>query len=80
MKTNYVQMVVPEVTPQYKQSNSQLLLEYREALIKAYNLGEDIKELYGIVPPKVMYDLEFENTTHRNPMGYPKVILGLTIS
>ena len=40
----------------YNFGNSALLIEYREALIKAYELGKDIMELYGIVPPKAMYD------------------------
>ena len=40
----------------YNSGNSALLIEYREALIKAYELGKDIMELYGIVPPKAMYD------------------------
>ena len=40
----------------YNSGNSALLIEYREALIRAYELGKDIMELYGIVPPKAMYD------------------------
>jgi hypothetical protein len=40
----------------YNSGNSALLIEYREALIRAYELGKDIKELYGIVPPKAMYN------------------------
>ena len=36
--------------------NSQLLIGYREALIKAFELGEDIKKVYGIVPPKALHD------------------------
>lgn len=65
--------------PRYNSGNSQLLIDYREALIEAYKLGEDIKTLYGIVPPKVLYDTEFENTTHRNPLGY-EVMLVLTVN
>ena len=38
----------------YNSGNSALLIEYREALIRAYELGKDIKELYGIVPPKAI--------------------------
>jgi phage head maturation protease len=33
--------------------NSALLLRYREVLIEAYELGEDIKILYSIIPPTV---------------------------
>jgi hypothetical protein len=36
--------------------NYQLLMNYRKALIYAYDLGENIKELYGIVPPTVLFD------------------------
>jgi hypothetical protein len=60
--------------------NSQLLIDYREALIQAYRLGEDIKGLYEIVPPKALYDAEFPDTTHRSPNGYPMVVIGLTVN
>jgi hypothetical protein len=60
--------------------NSQLLIDYREALIQAYRLGEDIKGLYGIVPPKALYDAEFPETTHRLPSGYPTITIGLTVN
>ena len=39
----------------YNSGNSVLLIEYREALIKAYELGNAIKDVYGIVPPKVLH-------------------------
>jgi hypothetical protein len=39
----------------YNSGNSALLIEYREALIKAYELGNAIKDVYGIVPPKVLH-------------------------
>jgi hypothetical protein len=39
----------------YKAGNSQLLMDYRAALIKAFELGNDIKELYGIIPPKIIF-------------------------
>lgn len=38
--------------------NSQLLMDYRGALAMAYTLGEDIKKVYGIVPPKVYVNPE----------------------
>ena len=40
----------------YNFGNSGLLIEYREALIMAYELGKDIKDVYGIVPPKAFMD------------------------
>jgi hypothetical protein len=55
--------------------NSQLLMDYREALIKAYKLGEDIKKVYGIVPPKVYSDDRWEA-----PQGIHTnfIVIGLT--
>jgi hypothetical protein len=40
----------------YGAGNSQLLQDYRTTLIEAYQLGNAIKELYGVVPPKALYD------------------------
>jgi hypothetical protein len=34
--------------------NSALIIKYRSLLIEAAALGEDIKELYGIVPPAII--------------------------
>jgi hypothetical protein len=34
---------------------AELLKKYREALISAYELGQNIRETYGIVPPKVLH-------------------------
>ena len=47
----------------YNSGNSALLIEYREALIRAYELGKDIKELYGIVPPKAIIDWDGPTVT-----------------
>ena len=41
---------------QYMAGNSQLLVDYRDALINAYRLGESIKEIYGIVPPRCIVE------------------------
>ena len=41
---------------EFRTGNSQLLMDYRDAIIKAFKLGNDIKETYGIVPPKVLHD------------------------
>jgi len=46
----------------YESGNSALLIEYRDMLLKAYKLGEDIKKLYGIVPPTVFHEVETENS------------------
>ena len=34
---------------------AELLKKYRVALITAYELGKNIRETYGIVPPKVLH-------------------------
>jgi hypothetical protein len=59
---------------------AKLLDDYRAALINAYALGQEIKLVYNIVPPKILHDAEFNNSTHRNPNGYPQIQIGLTIS
>ena len=38
-----------------KNSNSQLLMEYRDALMLAYKLGDSLKQAYGIIPPKIIF-------------------------
>jgi hypothetical protein len=53
----------------YRSGNSQLIMDYRELIWKAYELGKDIKKLYGIIPPKVHYTGDS-----------PAVVLGLTIN
>ena len=40
---------------------AELLKKYRVALITAYELGESIKEVYGILPPKAIID--WDNST-----------------
>lgn len=41
---------------EFRFGNSQLLMDYRDTLIKAFELGNDIKTVYGIVPPNVLFD------------------------
>ena len=53
--------------------NSQLLQDYRKAILTAYELGEDIKKLYGIIPPKVITDIVWK-------CGDQRVTLGLTVN
>jgi hypothetical protein len=38
---------------QYDSGNSALIIKYRTKLIEAFRLGEQIKEVYNIVPPRV---------------------------
>jgi hypothetical protein len=56
--------------------NSQLLIEYREALIKAYNLGIEIKELYGVVPPKAIHN----EPDFSDARGKQSITIGLTVN
>ena len=57
----------------FQSGNSKLLIEYRKALIEAYELGESIKEVYGIIPPKVI-------TEHIWKGGNNPIVVGLTVS
>ena len=41
--------------PPNPSDTAELLKKYREALILAYELGNAIKDVYGIVPPKVLH-------------------------
>jgi hypothetical protein len=53
-------------------------MDYRSALIKAYDLGEDIKILYGIVPPKVLHDKSWPQLDSNYPAN--RFTIGLTVS
>jgi len=59
----------PEKQKEYTSGNSQLLVDYRDALIKAYSLGEEIKELYGILPPKCIVDSNNNSDLYGNCGG-----------
>lgn len=56
----------------YSAGNSALLNEYRATLIKALELGEVIKGLYGIVPPTVLAALVCETGTARISLNVTK--------
>ena len=55
----------------HESGNSQLLNDYREALINAYSLGEEMFELYSIVPPKVILEKVEEGN---------EVVISLTVN
>ena len=55
----------------HESGNSQLLNDYRAALINAYSLGEEIFELYSIVPPKVILEKVEEGN---------EVVISLTVN
>lgn len=63
--------------PDFRTGNSQLLMDYREALIKAFDLGESIKAVYAIVPPKVMHDECWELPGGHRGNNF---VIGLTVS
>ena len=63
----------------YNSGNSALLIEYREALIKAYGLGNHIKELYGIVPPKVIYNNVLASSVYLKE-GYQGVAVTISLT
>ncbi len=54
--------------------NWQVLMEYRKTLIKAFLLGEELKKVCGITPPKVVMSEEDAPTT-----GY-RVRLGIEVA
>jgi hypothetical protein len=58
----------------YTSGNSQLLIDYRTHLIRAFELGEEIKALYNIVPPKVITKVAFDGPS------YSTVVIGLTVN
>ena len=43
------------IEPPNPSDTAELLKKYRVALITAYELGKNIRETYGIVPPKVLH-------------------------
>jgi hypothetical protein len=42
----------------YESGNSQLLIDYRKKLVEAFVLGEEIKAVYGVNPPKAILEDE----------------------
>ena len=58
---------------EFRTGNSQLLMDYRDAIIKAFKLGNDIKETYGIVPPKVLHG-HWNDNTENNPYTISLVV------
>lgn len=63
--------------PDFKMGNSQLLMDYRTAILEAYRLGEDIKAVYGIQPPKVISEKTWDA-----PRGVSatNIVIGLTVN
>ena len=51
------------IEPPNPSDTAELLKKYREALIKAYELGKAVKDVYGIVPPKAIIDWDGPTVT-----------------
>jgi hypothetical protein len=50
--------------PPNSSDTAELLKKYRAALITAYELGKLVKDVYGIVPPKVYNDPKEVQSEH----------------
>ena len=51
------------IEPPNPSDTAELLKKYRAALIKAYELGKAVKDVYGIVPPKAIIDWDGPTVT-----------------
>lgn len=63
---------------EYQAGNSQLIIDYRATLLKAFDLGEEIKKLYGIQPPKAIHTKHWDSPVagiRTNP-----ITVGLTVA
>ena len=58
---------------------AELLKKYREALITAYELGQNIRETYGIVPPKVIYNNVLASSVYLKE-GYQGVAVTISLT
>ena len=57
-----------------------MITQYRDLLIEAAILGEDIKEQYGIVPPAVLTVLISSDECMRISLSVNRVLKGLNLS
>jgi len=71
--SNIMKIATASENDNFQSGNSKLLIEYRKALIEAYEIGESIKEVYGIIPPKVI-------TEHIWKGGNNPIVVGLTVN
>ena len=65
--------------PPNPSDTAELLKKYREALITAYELGQNIRETYGIVPPKVIYNNVLASSVYLKE-GYQGVAVTISLT
>ena len=65
--------------PPNPSDTAELLKKYREALITAYELGQNIRETYGIVPPKVIYNSALASSVYLKE-GYQGVAVTISLT
>ena len=64
----------------FQYGNSQLIMEYRKVMIKAYDLGEEIKKVYGILPPKVLHDKVWDIPLDIKGIKANHITIGLAVN
>jgi len=65
--------------PPNPSDTAELLKKYRVALITAYELGKNIRETYGIVPPKVIYNNVLASSVYLKE-GYQGVAVTISLT
>jgi len=70
-----------EPAKSYGSGNSQLLNDYQAALMTAYSLGEEIKDLYNIIPPKILAEAVGKNIHgNYNYISGSEVVVSLVVN
>ena len=67
------------IEPPNPSDTAELLKKYRAALITAYELGQNIRETYGIVPPKVIYNSALASSVYLKE-GYQGVAVTISLN
>ena len=67
------------IEPPNPSDTAELLKKYRAALITAYELGKNIRETYGIVPPKVIYNNVLASSVYLKE-GYQGVAVTISLT
>ena len=67
------------IEPPNPSDTAELLKKYRVALITAYELGKNIRETYGIVPPKVIYNNVLASSVYLKE-GYQGVAVTISLT
>ena len=67
------------IEPPNPSDTAELLKKYRAALITAYELGQNIRETYGIVPPKVIYNSALASSVYLKE-GYQGVAVTISLT